>query len=55
MTISIGALADLDKLPPPARAPAQSWIAKAKARQQALAAARNFAASTARALGQTGK
>ena len=49
------ALADLDKLPPPARAPAQSWIAKAKARQQALAAARNFAASTARALGQTGK
>jgi len=50
-----GALADLDKLPQDARAPAQAWIDKAKAREQALAAARAFAASTARALGQTGK
>ena len=49
------ALADLDKLPQNARAPAQAWIEKVKAREQALAAARAFAASTARALGQTGK
>ena len=46
-----GALADLGKLPEAARAPAQGWIAKAKARQAALAAARQFAADTARALG----
>ena len=43
------ALADLDKLPDTARAPAQAWIEKAKARQAALAAARRFAADTARA------
>ncbi len=49
------ALADLDKLPQEARAPAQAWIDKVKAREQALAAARAFAASTAHALGQTGK
>ncbi len=47
------ALADLNRLPAPARAPAQDWIAKVKGRQSALAAARNFAASTAQALGQT--
>ena len=47
-----GALADLDKLPEAARAPAQILIAKVKARRQAVAAARHFAAATARALGQ---
>ena len=47
-----GALADLAKLPEAARAPAQILIAKVKARQQALAAARRFAAATARALGK---
>ena len=47
-----GALADLGKLPEPARRPAQAWIAKAKSRQAALAAARDFAAAAARALGK---
>jgi hypothetical protein len=47
-----GALADLAKLPEAARAPAQTLIAKLTARRQALAAARNFAAERARALGQ---
>jgi len=47
-----GALANLGKLPEPARAPAQAWIAKAKARQQALAAARAFAADAASKLGK---
>lgn len=46
-----GALADLGKLPEAARAPAQGFIAKAKARETALAAARDLAADTARALG----
>jgi hypothetical protein len=46
-----GALADLGKLPAAARAPAQDWIAKAKARQQALDAARAFAADAAGKLG----
>lgn len=46
------ALADLGKLPASARAPAQAWIAKAKARQVALAAARAFAAD---AVGKLGK
>jgi hypothetical protein len=45
------ALADLGRLPPPVRAPAQAWIARAKARQDALTAAQRFAAETARALG----
>jgi len=45
-----GALADLGKLPPAARAPAQAWIAQAKGREAALAAARQFAAATTRAL-----
>jgi hypothetical protein len=44
-------LADLSKLPEKTRAPAQSWIEKAKSRQAALAAARGFAADAARALG----
>jgi hypothetical protein len=46
------ALTDLDKLSNAARAPAQAWIAKAKARQQALTAARQFASDAARALGK---
>ncbi len=46
-----GALADLARLPPPVRAPAQEWIDKATARQDALTAAHRFAADTARALG----
>ena len=45
------ALADLGKLPDATRAPAQAWIAKANARQSALAAARQYAADTARAFG----
>lgn len=45
------AVADLAKLPEKSRAPAQDWIEKAKSRQAALAAARQFAAATARALG----
>lgn len=47
-----GALADLAKLPEAARTPAQAWMAKVKARQQALAAARQFAANSANALGR---
>lgn len=46
-----GALADLAKLPDATRAPAQAWIAKAKARAAALASVRDFAADAARALG----
>jgi hypothetical protein len=46
------ALADLAKLPDNVRAPANDWIAKAKARQDALAAARSFSASATRALGK---
>jgi len=46
------ALADLEHLDPAVRAPAQAWIAKAQARQAALAAARQLAADTARALGK---
>ena len=45
------ALADIGKLSDATRAPAQAWIAKAQARQAALAAARQYAADTARALG----
>ncbi len=44
------ALTDLAQLSETARAPAQGWIAKAKARQQALATARQFAAAMARVL-----
>ena len=46
------ALADLGKLPDKVRDPAQEWIAKAKARQDALAALRQFSAQSARALGK---
>jgi len=45
------ALADLGKLPNPIRAPAQGWISKAQAREDALKAARQYAADTARAIG----
>lgn len=47
-----GALDDLAKLPENVRALADEWIAKAKARQAALAAAQSFAAHAARALGK---
>jgi hypothetical protein len=47
-----GVLADLASLPAPAQAPARAWIAKAKARQQALAAASRLVASTTTALGK---
>lgn len=46
-----GALADIAKLPEATRAPAQAWMVKAKAREAALAAARDFAADASRALG----
>jgi hypothetical protein len=46
------ALVDLGKLDAAARAPAQGWIAKAQARQAALAAARQLASDTAHALGK---
>jgi hypothetical protein len=46
-----GALTDLGKLPDATRAAAQAWIAKAQARQAALAAARTLAAETVSALG----
>ncbi len=45
-----GALAELGKLPPPQRAPAQPWIDKAQARASALAASRRFAADALAAL-----
>ena len=45
------ALADLGKLPNPIRAPAQGWISKAQAREDALKAARQYAADAARAIG----
>jgi hypothetical protein len=47
-----GALADLGKLDETVRAPAEAWIAKARARQAAIVAARDLAADTARALGK---
>ncbi len=46
------ALADLAKLPDNVRSVALAWIAKAKARQDALSAARSIAAAAARALGK---
>jgi hypothetical protein len=45
-----GALAELAKLPPPLRAPAQAWIAKAQAREAAVDAAQKFAADAVAAL-----
>ena len=47
-----GALADLAKLDAATRAPAQGWIEKARARQAALAAARQLAGETTHLLGR---
>ena len=47
-----GALTELAKLPPAARAPAQAWIAKAEASNAAIEASRKFAADALAALGQ---
>lgn len=47
-----GALADLGKLGDKARAPAQDWIARARARQAAIAAADELVVMSARALGK---
>ncbi len=44
------ALTDLAELPEKVRAPASAWLTQAQARQAALAAARQYAAATARAL-----
>jgi len=49
-----GALAELAKLPPDARAPAQAWIAKAQARNAAIAAARNMSQTALGALLKSG-
>ena len=46
------AIADLGKLDPAMRAPAQEWIKKAQARQAAFAAARQLASETTHALGK---
>lgn len=49
-----GALDELSKLPPDAQAPAQSWVAKAKARQAAIAAAREIDQTALNALTKSG-
>ena len=46
------ALADLTKLPPGVRAPAEAWIKKAEARRAALDTAQHLARDTAAALGK---
>jgi hypothetical protein len=48
-----GALAELAKLPPRVRAPAEAWIAKAKARMAAEGASRRFMAQAIAALGKS--
>jgi hypothetical protein len=48
-----GALTELTKLPPAARAPIQPWIAKAEARNKAMEASRRFAADAIAALKAT--
>ena len=48
-----GALAELAKLPPDARAAAQGWIAKAEARNSAIEVSRRFAADAMAALKTT--
>jgi hypothetical protein len=45
-----GTMAELDKLPPDAQTPFKTWIAKAQARNQALAASRRLAADAVAAL-----
>ncbi len=47
-----GALADLAKLSPAMRAPAEPWIAQARAREAALAASRQFARDALATLGK---
>lgn len=47
-----GALADLGKLDAATQASARDWVAKARARQAAIAAARQFAADATRGLGK---
>jgi hypothetical protein len=47
-----GVLAEIAKLPAPARAAAQAWTAKAQARLNALAASRRFATDAYAALGK---
>ena len=47
-----GALAELAKLPPALRAPADAWIAKAQARAAAVEASRAFAAAALAGLGK---
>jgi hypothetical protein len=49
-----GALAELAKLPPEARAPADGWIKKAQARDAAIAAARNISQTALSALVKPG-
>jgi hypothetical protein len=48
-----GALAELAKLPPSARAPADAWIARAQARNRAAEVSRRFAADAMAALNAT--
>jgi len=48
----VGALAELAKLPPQVRAPAQGWIEKAEARIKAVAMSRQLAADAIGALGK---
>jgi len=47
-----GALAELDKLPPAARAAAEAWIKKVQARDAAMAAATKFASDAFTSLGK---
>lgn len=49
-----GALAELSKLPADARAPAESWVKKAEARNAAIAAARNISQTALGALAKPG-
>lgn len=49
-----GALHELAKLPPAVRAPAEDWIKKARAREAAATAARQFAREALAALGKPG-
>jgi hypothetical protein len=48
-----GALAEVERLPPPSQAPAADWIKAAKGRTAALDAARQLAASSLAALAKT--
>ncbi len=47
-----GALADIARLPPAARAVTDEWVKKAQAREAAVAASRRIAAEAATALGK---